>query len=128
MRSYAERYLLAVREKEASRFERAIARARARLANLIEDGTLDLTLENVRNAIPSLCLTLRRSIDARYVKWLLRKTRTTITLRIECDVAAVEEMLERLTRYSDRVSLSLNQAVPAVARVDWSRFQVVVNR
>lgn len=129
MRSYAQRYLLAVREKEASRFERAIAHARARLANLIEDGTLDLTLENVRNALPSLCLTLRRSIDARYVKWLLRKTRTTITLRIECDVAAVEEMLERLTRYSDRVSLSLNQAVPAVARVDWSRFQVsVVNR
>ncbi|HEX7191167.1 MAG TPA: radical SAM protein, partial [Thermoanaerobaculia bacterium] len=38
MKSYAERYLLAVREKEASRFERAIARTRARLANLIDEG------------------------------------------------------------------------------------------
>ncbi len=128
MKSYAERYLLAVREKEASRFERVIARARARLANLIDEGALELTLENVRNALPSLSLTLRRSIDARYIKWLLRKTRTTITLRIECDIAAVEELLERLARYSDRVSLSLDQAVPAVARVDWSRFQVNVDR
>ena len=135
MKSYADRYLLAVREKEAGRFERAIARARSRLANLIEEGALDLRLENVRNAIPSLSVTLRRSIDssalaraARYVKWLLRKTRTTITLRIECDIAAVEELLERLSRYSDRVSLSLDQAVPAVARVDWSRFQVNVDR
>ncbi|HEX3109452.1 MAG TPA: radical SAM protein, partial [Thermoanaerobaculia bacterium] len=135
MKSYAERYILAVREKEASRFERAIARARARLANLIEEGALELTLDNVRHALPSLSLTLRRSLDAsalaraaRYLKWLLRKTRTTITLRIECDVATVEELLERLARYSDRVSLSLDQAVPAVARVDWSRFQVNVDR
>jgi hypothetical protein len=65
---------------------------------------------------------------ARYVTWLLRKTRTTITLRIECDIAAAEELIERLARYSDRVSLSLDQAVPAVARVDWSRFQVTVDR
>lgn len=135
MKSYAERYLLAVREKEASRFERAIQRARARLATLTEDGALELTLENVRSALPNLSLTLRRSLDssalaraARYVKWLLRKTRTTITLRIECDIAAAEELLERLARYSDRVSLSLDQAVPAVARVDWSRFHVVVDR
>jgi radical SAM superfamily enzyme YgiQ (UPF0313 family) len=135
MRSYAERYILAVRDKEATRFERRIARIRARLANLIDDGALDLTLENVRNALPSLSLTLRKKLDAsalaraaRYVTWLLRKTRATITLRIECDVAAAEELIERLSRYSDRVSLSLDQAVPAVARVDWSRFQVVVNR
>jgi radical SAM superfamily enzyme YgiQ (UPF0313 family) len=135
MKSYADRYLLAVREKEASRFERAIARFRARLSNLIDEGALDLTLDNVRSALPTLSLTLRRSIDssalaraARYVKWLLRRTRTTITLRIECDVASAEELLERLARYSDRVSLSLDQAVPAVARVDWSRFQVVVDR
>jgi len=135
MKSYAERYILAVREKEASRFERAIARARARLSNLIDEGALELSLDNVRHALPSLSLTLRRSLDesalaraAHYLKWLLRKTRTTITLRIECDIATVEELLERLARYSDRVSLSLDQAVPAVARVDWSRFQVNVDR
>ena len=113
MKSYAERYILAVRDKEASRFERRIARIRARLANLIEDGALQLTLENVRNALPSLSLTLRKKLDAsavsraaRYVKWLLRKTRTTITLRIECDVAAAEELIERLARIATAYSIA----------------------
>jgi radical SAM superfamily enzyme YgiQ (UPF0313 family) len=135
MRQYAERYLLALRAKETSRFERATARLRARLARWIDEGALELTFDQMRSALPNLSLTLRESIDAsalaraaRHLQSLLRKTRSTITLRIECDIAAAERLLERLARYADRISLSIDDAVPAIANVDWSRFHVVVER
>jgi hypothetical protein len=39
----------------------------------------------------------------------------------------VERLLKRLSRYSDRVRLSLSEAVPTL-NVDWSRFEVVVEK
>ena len=40
----------------------------------------------------------------------------------------VRVLLKRLARYSDRVRLLLSEAIPAVATVDWSRFEVVVEK
>jgi len=134
MRKYAEKYLLAAREREMRKMERALARLRTRLSRWIDDGALELRLENVRTALPNLSLTVRSAIDssslaraARDLRRWLRATRATITLRIEGDARAAERLLARLSRYSDRVSLSLSEAVPTV-NVDWSRFEVSVNR
>jgi len=75
--------------------------------------------------------TLRNAIDApalaREVRRVLRDKSATITLRIECDARKVERLLKRLSRYSDRVRLSLSEAVPTL-NVDWSRFEVVVEK
>jgi len=134
MRKYAEKYLLAVRERETRAMERALARMRSRLARWIDEGALEVTLENVRTALPNLSLTVRSAIDAsalaraaRDLRRWLRATRATITLRLECDVRAAERLLSRLSRYGDRVSLSLTEAVPVVD-LDWSRFEVMVDR
>jgi hypothetical protein len=134
MRKYAEKYLLAAREREMRKMERALARLRARLSRWIEDGALELKLENVRTALPNLSLTVRSAIDssslahaARDLRRWLRATHATITLRIEGDARAAERLLSRLSRYSDRVSLSLSEAVPVV-NLDWSRFEVTVQQ
>jgi hypothetical protein len=110
--------------------ERALARLRARLARFIDDGALELTLENVRTALPNLSLTIRSAVDssalarsARDLRRWLRATRATITLRIEGDARAAERLLARLSRFGDRVSLALPEAVPVV-NLDWSRFEV----
>ncbi|MGZ4778362.1 MAG: hypothetical protein ACXV5L_04150, partial [Thermoanaerobaculia bacterium] len=132
MRKYAEKYLLAARAREARKMERALARLRTRLSRWIDEGALELTLENVRTALPNLSLTVRSAIDssslsraARDLRRWLRTTRATITLRIEGDARAAERLLARLSRYSDRISLSLSEAIPVV-NMDWSRFEVRV--
>ncbi|MGZ8851282.1 MAG: DUF4070 domain-containing protein, partial [Thermoanaerobaculia bacterium] len=130
MRKYAEKYLLAIRDRETVKMERALARLRSRLARFIDEGALEVTLENVRTALPNLSLTVRTAVDssalaqsARDLRRWLRATRATITLRIEGDARAAERLLQRLQRYGDRVSLSLSEAVPVV-NLDWSRFEV----
>lgn len=135
MKHYAERYLLAVRDEEANALEHAIARLRRRLGRWIDEGALQVAFDDVRNALPNLSLTLRRSIDAsslaraaRSLSAVLRKTRSTVTLRIECDLASVEQLLQRLSRYGERVSIAVSEPVPAIATVDWSRFNVIVER
>lgn len=135
MKQYAKRHLLTVPANEIGAFERSIARLRSRLARLIDEGALELTFDTARQTLPNLCLTLRRQIDsprlsraARHLASVLRRTRTTLTLRIECDVAALEKLLARLEPYGDRVSVAIEEAVPALVDVDWSRFNLVVER
>jgi len=130
MRKYAEKYLLAVRAQETRKMERALARLRTRLARWIDEGAVEVAIENAKNALPNLSLTVRKAIDspalataARGLRRWLRATHATITLRIECDACSAERLLKRLARFGDRVSLSLNEAVPVV-NLDWSRFEV----
>ena len=130
MRKYAEKYLLAIKARETMIMERAVARLRLRLARWIDEGALEVKIENVRNALPNLSLTVRSAIDssalahaARDLRKWLRATRATITLRIECDARAAERLLSRLSRFGDRVKLALPEAVPVV-NLDWSRFEV----
>jgi radical SAM superfamily enzyme YgiQ (UPF0313 family) len=123
MREYAQKYLLAAREAEV----RIVERCAARLRNALGDA-LDLDL-----ALPNLSLTLRSAVDAsalarasRHLRRLLRKTRASITLQIDtCDAEALERMLKRLSRYGDRVSLSVAETVRDMVHVDWSRFELV---
>ncbi len=135
MKSYAERHLIGVRETEARAVERLAERLRVRLARWVPEGSLEVTLDTVRSALPNLSLTVREALDApalrrvgRQIRRVLRNTRTTITLRIECDTIAVERLLKRLSAYSDRVKLSIAEAIPRTTNVDWSRFEVVVSK
>lgn len=134
MRKYAEKYLLAVHARETRAMEIAVAKLRARLARWIDEGAIEVALENARNALPNLSLTVRKAVDssalansARDLSRWLRATRATITLRIEGDAGSAERLLARLSRFSDRVSLSLPEAVP-VGSLDWSRFEVRTSR
>ena len=123
MREYAQKYLLAARAAEV----RIVERYAARLRNALGD-RLDVSFD-----LPNLSLTLRNVFDSsaiartgRHLRRLLRKTRSSITLRIEaCDARAVERLLARLSRHGDRVSLSIAETMREMVDVDWSRFELV---
>ena len=123
MREYAQKYLLAARAAEV----RIIERYAARLRGVLGDA-LDVSFEQ-----PQISLTLRNAFDSsalaragRQLRRLLRKTRSSISLRIEaCDARALERLLARLSRYGDRVSLSIAETMQEMVDVDWSRFELV---
>jgi len=124
MRKYAERYLLAAREPEV----RAVVRLAERLRNALAGTALDVDLE-----MANLSMTLHGVFDSpalsrasRHLQRLLRRTRSTIELRIDaCDTRRLERLLRRLSRYGDRVSVSIGESVREVIDVDWSRFELV---
>jgi radical SAM superfamily enzyme YgiQ (UPF0313 family) len=128
MREYAQRYLLAARAVEARVAERCTERLRRTLGRWIDEGALDVSFN-----MPNVSLTLRNAIEwpALSRAWksmhqLLRRTKSTITLRIEaCDAKSIERLLRRLSRYGDRVSLSISESLREMVDVDWSRFELV---
>ena len=123
MREYARKYLLAARAGEVRLVERCAARLRKALGEALD----------VQWEFPNLSLTLRKAVDSaalarasRHLRRLLRKTKSSITLQIEaCDARAVERLLQRLSRYGDRVSLSVACTIRDMVNVDWSRFEMV---
>jgi radical SAM superfamily enzyme YgiQ (UPF0313 family) len=123
MRAYAQKYLLAARAAELQIIERYAARLRKALGDALD----------VKFELPNLSLTLRHAVDSsalarasRHLRRLLRKTRSSITLDIEaCDARALERLLGRLSRYGDRVSLSIADTMREMVDVDWSRFELV---
>ena len=123
MREYAQKYLLAARAAEV----RVVERCAERLRRLLGD-KLDLSFD-----LQHLSLTLRNAVDSsallragRHLRRVLRKTRSSISLDIgTCDARALERLLARLSRYGDRVSLSIAETMREMVDVDWSRFELV---
>ncbi|HEV2722581.1 MAG TPA: hypothetical protein VG323_21340, partial [Thermoanaerobaculia bacterium] len=82
--------------------------------------------------LPNISVTVHNALDtptllrtARHLQRVLRKTASTVTLRIEsADAAAVERLLRRLARHGDRVFVSAGDTLREMIDVDWSRFQL----
>ncbi len=91
MKHYADRFVLGAESRIAARIVE-------RLRKLVPEVSFEL---------PNVSMTVRSAIDSRTIRQLrrlLRKTASTLTLRIEsCDAAAVERLLRRLARYEHRI-------------------------
>jgi hypothetical protein len=61
---------------------------------------------------------------------LLRKTRSTLTLRIEAlhehELPHLHRLLERLARYGDRVCIVLGEQARRLVHIDSSVFRLVI--
>ena len=68
---------------------------------------------------------------SRRIERLLRRTATTVSLRIDefpaMHLRSVERLLQRLSRYGDRISLHLDDELRRVLAVDLSPFHLVLD-
>jgi len=137
MRAYAERHLHAEDQKRvahAGRLREAIDRA---LARYRAEGTVSVWTESLAGRMPQLHIALNDWPDrrffqraARQCERLLRRTSSTVTLRIEVFRAAerrhLDRMLRRLCRYGDRVSIVVHERLRGLVDIDSSRFHLVL--
>jgi hypothetical protein len=90
-----------------------------------------------RFAVPDLSIRLRGGLPraffsamGRRLDRVLRRTRSTLTLRIENlrehELPDLNRLLARLARYGDRVSIVLDERVRKLVRVDSSVFHLVL--
>jgi hypothetical protein len=134
MQRYVERRM---RPKTAD--GRASARMAASVRNAIRgylaSGSVSVSFNPV--AIPSLALSLHGALDHRFFKraaprleLLLKHTPARLTVHIEAlqrqHGRHAARMLERLARYGDRVSITIDDKLRALLPIDSSIFNVVL--
>jgi radical SAM superfamily enzyme YgiQ (UPF0313 family) len=130
MRDYIERHFhaAAVRDSALVRVRRALRKAAARYA---EAGQIAVALR--RGVSPSVSVRIRGAVDheffrriARPVERLLANGRSRLDLQVEdlCEpgVAALQDLLARLRRHGDRVSIFVSEKWRAAVAVDSSVF------
>jgi radical SAM superfamily enzyme YgiQ (UPF0313 family) len=100
-------------------------------------GSIRVALNLRRLAVPEVSICLRAGLPraffsriGRRVDNLMRRTRSTLTLRIEGlreqELPYLNGLLARLSRYGDRVSIVLDEKVRKLVRVDSSVFHLVL--
>jgi radical SAM superfamily enzyme YgiQ (UPF0313 family) len=124
-----------VAPEDATRAERGVASVRAALARYLEAGKLACTLRP--GPIPDLSLSLSHPLDASFyanaataLERLLRTTRASLTLHIESfheqHRQHFDQLLKRLARYGDRVSIVIDERLRTLLPVDSSVFNLVL--
>lgn len=135
MRDYVDRHFrpatLRVSE-EAPRFLPALERA---LRRYREAGALEVSLTGVRSRAVELTLRLRGRLDrgfftraGRHLERALQDSTASVVLRIdalqEAHLPHLERLLRRLSRYGDRIRVSVDETLRGVVRIDSSIFHL----
>jgi radical SAM superfamily enzyme YgiQ (UPF0313 family) len=134
MRDYVDRHFPA-ELANAGRVENLFARMQRLKSVRLAQTRVALTLR--RLAVPDLSIRLRGGLPraffsamGRRLDRVLRRTRSTLTLRIENlrehELPDLNRLLARLARYGDRVSIVLDERVRKLVRVDSSVFHLVL--
>jgi hypothetical protein len=135
MRNFVDRHFPA-EPANSGRVEKLFARMQ-RLESVRQAHTrVALTLH--RLAVPDLSIHLRGGVPraffsevGRRLDKLMCRTRSTLTLRIESlreqELPDLNDLLARLARYGDRVSIVLDERVRKLVRIDSSVFHIVLD-
>jgi hypothetical protein len=138
-RDYVARHFSHTGEKERNLAERHLARITESLGRYVHDGSLGVTLDEVKNAHTRLSLSWRGKLGrdffehaADQLERMLRNTKSGLRLQIdECHIADLEslhKMLGRLKRYGDRIIIVADHKTRGMLDIDTSVFHVVMNR
>jgi len=137
MRDYVERHygeridgIRSVARHRIERIERSFRR-------YVQRGTLEVSLVEAKDAVTNLSFSMRGWLDRRFfrragnhLEKVLQQTTASITLRIEALHDAhrghLNRLLKRLTRYGDRVYITVHDELKDIIVVDSSIFNVVL--
>jgi radical SAM superfamily enzyme YgiQ (UPF0313 family) len=133
MRAYVQQRF-AHEDTERSTLESHVRALRRAVARYLEAGKVRLACGPGRL---QLALSLTGRLDARFfsraaprLEKLLRRTHSTLTLRIEelqaQHIGHLQRLLALLSRYGDRVSVVMHEKLRGVVRVDSSVFHLVL--
>jgi hypothetical protein len=136
MRDYIDRHFRNPQEESAlDRVYGHFRRLEKALAHYRESGAVELSMADVKHAAGSLSLRLRGWLDhrffnraARHLRLLLRHTRSSVTLHIdhfhETQAPDLQRLLRRLSRYGDRIRITVHERWRGAVDVDSSVFDL----
>lgn len=103
----------------------------------VRQGSLKVTLDEMKNAGANLSLSMKAGLDrrffvraARHLEDVLADTTSSITLHIEelhgAQRRHLKRMLNRLSRYGDRMYIGVREELREMIEIDWSAFRPVL--
>ncbi|MEE9597465.1 MAG: radical SAM protein [Acidiferrobacterales bacterium] len=136
IQDYIKRYFTIDATRERRVTQTTLELLRRTYATYLERGDLEVSLAD---SATRLMVTLRGAIEPRFYRHaarrfekLLRTTAGTLTLRIE-ELSErqldrhLHQLLRRLSRYGDRVSLHLDHRIQPLLKMDLSKFHLVLD-
>jgi radical SAM superfamily enzyme YgiQ (UPF0313 family) len=135
MRDYIDRHFHLVEEPARHAADGYLRRLEKALQRYRDAGSLEVSLGEVRHAAADLSLRLRGWLDrrffaraARHLERVLRDSRSSVTLHIdhlhETQVRHFHRLLKRLSRYGDRIRITVHDKLREVVEVDSSVFNL----
>ncbi len=137
MRDYLRRYFGLDPAGERHAAHATLVFIRNRFAASLRRGSLDASLA-LTESMTRLALTVRGAVEGRFytqaarrIENLLHQTAITVSLRIDAfptkHLHYLEQLLQRLSRYGDRVSLHLNRELRQLLNIDLSSFHLILD-
>lgn len=135
MRDYIDRHFRGVEDSAWQLLRQRVRAMEKALRRYREAGALEVSLSEVRSAATVLSLRMRGWLDrrffaraARHLEQVLQDTRSSVTLHIdqihEAQVHHLQRLLRRLSRYGDRIRITVHETVREVVEVDSSVFNL----
>ena len=137
MRDYVQRHYSRPISEHRAAARRRLARMERSLRRYVRQGTLDVSLEDAKDVVANLSLSLHGWLDRRFfrragrhLRKILQHTTASLTLRIESlhDAQSdhLRRLLKRLARYGDRVSIAVPDDLKERVDLDSSVFHLIM--
>ncbi|UCD23300.1 MAG: DUF4070 domain-containing protein, partial [Gemmatimonadota bacterium] len=137
MRDYIQRHYCERIDGLRTGARRRMERIERCFRRYVQRGTLEMSLEEVKDAVSNLSFSLRGRLDRRFFRRaghhfekVLEQTTASITLRIDAlhheHHRHMRRLLKRLARFGDRVSIAVHDELKEIVDVDSSVFNLVL--
>ena len=137
MRDYVDRHFIQEFDKANNLTEKYRAMIEEAFQRYLHGGALEVSLKQVKNAAADLSISIKGFLDrdffvraANHLEDILQNTTSSVTLRIEefnePQLEHLNRLLKRLSRYGDRVYISVHEKLRDRVNIDSSVFNLVL--
>ncbi|HEX3034123.1 MAG TPA: radical SAM protein [Thermodesulfobacteriota bacterium] len=137
MRDYVDRHFIQEFDKAHDLTSSYLGHIQEAFQRYLHGGDLEVSLNRVKNAAANLSISMKGWLDrdffdnaALHLEQVLQNTSSSITLNIEefheAQRQHLNQMLKRLSRYGDRVYISVHEKLRDVVSIDSSVFNLVL--
>ena len=138
MRDYYDRRYEQARSTVSRRVRARVRKLERALRRYVEEGALEVSLDEVKERAATLSLSMNGWLDRRFftrsareLERLLGETASSVTLRVEVfhetQRRHLEHLLHRLARYGDRVHIAVREELRDLIEIDSSVFNLVLD-
>ncbi len=137
MRDYADRHFKQESAETSPLARTYFASIEKAFQRYLDQGALELSLDDVKNTVTNLSLCLKGWLDrdffvraTRHLEKLLEDTASSVTIRIdelhEAQRAHLKRLLKRLSRYGDRIYVTVHEELRDVVAIHSSVLNLIL--
>jgi radical SAM superfamily enzyme YgiQ (UPF0313 family) len=137
MRDYVDRHFIREFDKANNLTDKYRGMIEEAFQHYLHGGTLEVSLKQVKDAAANLSISIKGLLDhdffvraANHLEEVLQNTTSSVTLHIEefheAHLEHLDHLLRRLSRYGDRVYISVHEKLRDRVNIDSSVFNLVL--